>query len=317
MSDESAPRETPRERLSYAAYRSVEKAAMALPEAWGRRLFDLGGQLGYHVALRARRVVAENLSRVLGKDPRSPLVQAAVQEAFRSYARYWFEAFRVRVLSDREFLARYRVEGGEHLEAAEEAGRGAVLALPHIGNYDAAGRWVHASGHRITAVAELLKPDRLFELFLQHRRELGMNIVPLYNSRTVGEELMKLLSQNHFIALVSERDLKGKGLKVEMFGEERRMPAGPAMLSLAAGVPLLPCACYDLEDGWRIVIRPPLEIERSGDMREDVKALTRKLASVFERDIAAAPTQWHMFQPAWPKEEDEPERSPEASTARA
>jgi lauroyl/myristoyl acyltransferase len=34
-------------------------------------------------------------------------------------------------------------------------------------------------------------------------------------------------------------------------------------------------------------------------MRADVTALTRLLAKRFERAISAAPTQWHMFQPAW------------------
>jgi phosphatidylinositol dimannoside acyltransferase len=88
-------------------------------------------------------------------------------------------------------------------------------------------------------------------------------------------------------------------VSVEMFGEERRMPPGPAMLSLVTGSPLLPAACYDTQEGWVTYIEPPLEIERTGDMREDVSGLTRLLARRFERAIAAAPTQWHMFQPAW------------------
>jgi lauroyl/myristoyl acyltransferase len=86
---------------------------------------------------------------------------------------------------------------------------------------------------------------------------------------------------------------------VEMFGEERRLPAGPALLSLFTGAPLLAAAAYDLADGWTTHIEPPIEIERTGEMREDVIALTRILANRFERAIAAAPTQWHMFQPFW------------------
>jgi lauroyl/myristoyl acyltransferase len=34
-------------------------------------------------------------------------------------------------------------------------------------------------------------------------------------------------------------------------------------------------------------------------MREDVAALSRLMAERFERAIAAKPTDWHMFQPAW------------------
>jgi KDO2-lipid IV(A) lauroyltransferase len=297
--DLEAP-ETPRERFAYLAYRAVERAAMTLPESWGRRLFHLGGAAAYHLAPRARSVVGRNLAQVLGSAATPDTVGAATREAFASYARYWYDAFRIRVLSDEEFLSRMRVEGQDNLAAAVEAGRGAIVALPHVGNYDAAGKWVHLKGWRITAVAELLRPQRLFQLFVDHRRELGLRIVPLYDDRRAGEQLVRFLSENEVIALVADRDLKGKGVEVEMFGERRMMPAGPALLSLATGAPLLPCALYDLDDGWVIYIGAPLEVERTGDLRQDVNTMTRELAARFERAIAAAPTQWHMFQPAWP-----------------
>lgn len=101
-----------------------------------------------------------------------------------------------------------------------------------------------------------------------------------------------------------------------MFGEPRTMPAGPALLSLFTGSPLLPAACYDLEDGWLVDVGEPLEIQPSGTMRADVTALTRLLAKRFERSISAAPTQWHMFQPAWDlgePAEREAEAAPSAS----
>ncbi len=301
MNERSTGRDadTSRERIAYHAYATAERLAMGLPGFLGRRLFAAAGAAAFHVAPKARAVVERNISRVLGVSPGSSIVRSATREAFLSYARYWYETFHVRVLPSGEVHRRFHVEGVEHIERAVQAGRGAVMALPHLGNWDLAGKWAHESGWRVTAVAELLRPQRLFELFLRHRRALGMEIVPLYDTAGVGEDLARRLSENHLIALVADRDLRGKGVVVEMFGAERRMPPGPALLSLATGVPLLPSAVYDLEDGWLVVIQPPLEIERTGDMRRDVTTLTRLLASEFERAIAAAPTQWHMFQPAW------------------
>jgi phosphatidylinositol dimannoside acyltransferase len=298
---EAAPRapESMGERLSYAGYAAAARLAMTLPEFIGARLFDLGALAAFHVVPKARTVVQGNLARVLGKEPQEPVVRAAAKDAFRSYGRYWYDAFHVRVIPDEEFRSRHRADGMEHLRSAVEAGRGAILALPHVGNWDAGGKWVALQGMPITAVAETLKPRRLFELFRDHRHALGMGIVALGDDRKVADELVRLIGKNELIALVSDRDLKGTGVEVEMFGETRRMPAGPALLSLFTGSPLLPCACYDLADGWVLVVESPLEIERSGVMRDDVVALTRLLAKRFERSIAAAPTQWHMFQPAW------------------
>jgi lauroyl/myristoyl acyltransferase len=42
-----------------------------------------------------------------------------------------------------------------------------------------------------------------------------------------------------------------------------------------------------------------VSIEPTGRRKEDVIALTQALATAFERAIAAAPPDWHMFQPAW------------------
>jgi phosphatidylinositol dimannoside acyltransferase len=298
--------ETFSERLSYNLYRTAEWAARTLPERTGRRVFSALAAAQHAAAPGVRRVVAENLSRVLGKPPDSPIVAAAVREAFRSYARYWFDTFLMRVIPPEEFVKRYTIHGRENLDAAIEGGRGALLCLPHLGNWDAAAKYVVLQGYSLSAVAEELRPPRLFELFLRHRRELGMGVIPLSNTTKVGEELVGLIARNELIALVSDRDLKNRGVVVEMFGAPRRIPAGPALLSLTTGSPLMPCATYDTEDGWMCVIGEPIEVERTGKMRDDVTALSRKLAACFEESIAAAPTQWHLFQPAWPPLDEEP-----------
>ena len=303
------------ERAAYLAFATVERLAMGLPEFVGRPLFDALAVAAFPLARKARGVVAANLSRVLGRPPSSPLVQAAVKDAFRSYARYWYDTFHIRALPPERVMSRMRFVGVEHLEAATEGGRGAVLALPHLGNWDVAGHYVVLRGWPVTAVAEMLKPEALFRLFYDHRVALGMGVVPLAEDRTAAEELVRRVGENHLIALVADRDLKGGGVVVEMFGEERTIPAGPALLSLTTGSPLHAASPYDLEDGWSLEIGPRIEIERTDSLRDDVTTLTRELAKRFERSIAAAPTQWHMFQPAW--EGEERKRAPKASAAAA
>lgn len=295
--------ETWGERWAYWYYRAAEWTATALPERLGRRMFEAAAGIQHSLKEGERRVVSANLARVLGKPPDSPEVRAAVREAFDSYARYWFDTFLLRALPPEEIRKRFQMKGLEHIDAALERGRGAVLGLPHLGNWDAAGRWMTMHGYALTAVAETLRPPRLFDLFLEHRRQLGVNIVPLADSRKVGEQLVSLLAKNELIALVCDRDLRNRGVDVEMFGARRKMPAGPALLSLSLDAPLIPVAMYDKEDlGWLCAIESPIEIERTGDMRADVAELTRALAARFERSISAAPTQWHMWLPAWPED---------------
>ena len=313
----AAPEETLQERVAYSVYAAVERVAMALPDSIGRPLFDGAGTAAVHRSAKARRVVSGNLSRVLGRTAGSPLVQAATKEAFRNYARYWYDTFHARVLSEEEFLSRSELVGAEHIAEAMDKGTGAVVALPHLGNWDTAGKKIVLQGWEVTAVAELLRPERLYRLFLEHRVALGMNILPLADDRKTAEECVRLIGENHVIALVADRDLKGNGVVVEMFGEERRMPAGPALLSLATGAPLLPCSCTYKPSGWITKVEPPLQIERTGNMRDDVTELTRALAKRFERAISASPTEWHMFQPAWNGPAVEESETPSSAGAAA
>jgi lauroyl/myristoyl acyltransferase len=292
-------RESRSDRAAYLMMRSAEWLGMRIPRPAGLAASDLYFRLYFERALGQREVVAANLARVLGHPPDSPLVQRATRECFRLYGRYWYETFAMRTMPPEEVMRRFTIDGKEHIDGAVAAGHGHVIALPHMGNWDAAGHWLCLSGYRMTAVAEELKPKAVFELFFRHRRALGMNIVPLSSNGAVGQTLVNLLSQNHVLTLVADRDLTQRGVDVEMFGATRRLPAGPAYLSLATGTPLSVASVFTTDEGWHCVINPPIRLERSGVMREDVTATTRVIAAQFERFIAAAPADWHMFQPAW------------------
>lgn len=295
----SPGRETWKESVAYHGYRTLERLAMSLPERVGRRVFLLMGRLAFRWLPGVRATVVANQARALGVGPNDERATLSARDAFDLYARYWFDTFRARVLGTEELNARTRIVGLEHIDEALAGGKGCLAVLPHMGNWDVAGRFLVANGYPLAAVAEELRPRRLFELFLRHREELGMRIVPLTRNGHVGQQLKQLLSENWIVALVADRDLTGRGVEVEMFGAPRRVPAGPALLSLSTGAPILVCSVFTLERGWEIRIGPPLLTERVRDTRADVQALSRLMAEGFERAIAACPPDWHLFQPGW------------------
>jgi KDO2-lipid IV(A) lauroyltransferase len=285
--------------LPYHAYRTAYRLDRALPPHVGRRLFDAVARAAHAGVPRLRGTVAANQARVLGLPPDHPTVRASTAEAFRTYARYWADTFRLDLLRDDEVLARTQVVGFEHVDDALVAGRGVICALPHLGNWDVGGRYMSARGFPIVSVAEELEPQRLFDMFLAHRQAVGMEILGLSQNGQVGRRLSRRLVENRVVALVADRDLSGRGIEVSMFGAARRLPAGPALLSISTGAPILVTPVYQTKDGWRIVFGSPLRAETTGDRRSDVEAITRRMAEEFERAISAAPADWHLFQPAW------------------
>lgn len=257
---------------------------------------------GVALTLRDKREMVErHLQRV---DPtlKGLRLRQASQNAFDSYMRYYAESFRLPNLSRRQVARSFSVEGFEHLEAALARGNGAILALPHLGGWEWAGRWMADRGHRLTVVVEPLDPPELFEWFVDLRRTLGMNVVPL--GRDAAASVLSALRANEIACLLCDRDIQGGGVEVEFFGERTTLPAGPAMLGLRSGAPVLPVGVYFTPrvDGHHAVVRPPIELSKEGGLREGVARGTQVLARELEGLIRRAPEQWHLFQPNWPSD---------------
>ena len=117
-----------------------------------------------------------------------------------------------------------------------------ILALPHLGGWEWAGRWLATQGFRVTVVVEEIEPPELFEWFVRLRTDLGMNVVPLGPGAAAA--IVKALNENQIVCLLSDRDIGGGGVEVEFFGERTTLPAGPATLSLRTGAPIVPVGVY-------------------------------------------------------------------------
>ncbi|MDQ3951704.1 MAG: phosphatidylinositol mannoside acyltransferase [Actinomycetota bacterium] len=275
------------------------RLALALPERWAYWIAHAGGGL---TARRSRRgdQVAANLGRITGEPPESERVRRLVDDAYRSYARYWLETFRL-VREEKGFwLERVQSESAREMDAALARGKGVVVAVGHLGNWDAAGAWVGARGNRLVTVAEVLRPRRLYEFFLRHRTKLGMTI---YGAEPgVTARLVEEAENGAVVAILGDRDLKGTGLEVDFFGEPATFPVGAASVALRAGVPLLVAGVFErrLPDGrrgWDIDFSAPIELPE--DREGAVADLTRAVVARLEQLVARHPEQWHVFQPFW------------------
>lgn len=248
-----------------------------------------------------RRTVARHVRRVV---PSASTLERRrlVREVFDNYARYYLESFRLPTTSADEVRRSFTIEGFEHVEDGLRAGRGVIVALPHLGGWEWAGRWITDQGIPMTVVVEPLDPPELFAWFTDLRRSFGMHVVPL--GPDAGPEVLRALGRNEIVCLLCDRFISGASVQVEFFGESTLLPAGPATLALRTGAPLVPAAVYfsDRRNGHHAVVRPPLSLERSGRLREDVRRVTQELARELESLVRRAPSQWHLLQPNWPSD---------------
>ena len=193
---------------------------------------------------------------MIGRPVDDPLVVASTREAFRRYARYWYDAFDVITWTDEQMLDAFEWDGAEYLLEPTQHGQGVIAVLPHMGNWDASGRAMRARGLPMVAVAEHLRPERLFQLFVRQREAFGIRIIALGKQRRDRQAAHRCARRGQRGGLARRprphrpRDQGGDVRR------HRRLPAGPAMLALSTGAPVVVVASYETPNGWRGLVRP-------------------------------------------------------------
>ncbi|MGR8011619.1 phosphatidylinositol mannoside acyltransferase [Streptomyces hypolithicus] len=286
------------DRLTDALYGLGWGTVKKLPEpvsvALGRTLADTVWKRRGKSVLR----LESNLARVV--PDASPERLAALSKAgMRSYMRYWMESFRLPTWSPARIASGVRIHDSDRITDALAAGRGVVVALPHLGNWDLAGAWGTTQlGVPFTTVAERLKPESLYDRFVAYRESLGMEVLPHSGGSAFGT-LARRLRNGGLVCLVADRDLSASGTEVKFFGATARMPAGPALLAQQTGALLLPVTLWYEGPVMHGRVHAPVDVPETGTRPEKTAAMTQAMADAFATGIADHPEDWHMLQRLW------------------
>jgi KDO2-lipid IV(A) lauroyltransferase len=300
--------ETLRERLTSAAFSAGWNLVCRLPEPVARALFNFGGDVAWRRQGPGVQVLEGNLVRVLRTDSAASIpphefgaeLRALSRQVMRSYARYYLETFRLQIIPDERIKAGMHVNQ-ENVDLTLEYmrnGRGVIYALPHMGDFEQAGRWVILVGAgSFTTVAERLEPESVFQKFLEFRRGLGMEVLPTTGGPHPFGVMAQRLRAGKLVCIVADRDLSDTGVEVDFLGEKALFPAGPAMLAVQTGAALMPVSCSFVgETEWGAHVYDEIPVPAEGNRKEKAAAMTQALATVFEQAIREHPEDWHMLQ---------------------
>lgn len=293
-----------RDRLGFLAYRAFTALLGALPEPAMRRLGEGLGMAAWYVARGRRRLVQRHLRRVLGD---AADVEARSKKMFASYGRYWAEVFWLRPDRKQEIVEHSEVVNEEALQRSKAAGKGIILVLPHMGNWEVAGAVAESIGIPVLAAAENLPNPLITDWFVKIRKMVGIDIVLTGRGMRATAQLARRLRDGGTVALLSDRDLTGRGVPVEFFGESTTMPAGPVALADRTGAAIHVVGSYFNQGrGHTYVVAEPLELPPGESKEERVAAGVQVFARELENAIRTRPEDWHLFQPNWPSDRDEP-----------
>ncbi len=301
-----APTDRGPHRIGSRGNRISNRAGHRIGHRATRLLYRYGWRLGPRIPSRLAGFVAEqgaaiavrrggryqeqlrtNLRLASGRDVEDDLLRAANA----SYLRNLLEMFALPGWSTAELSARVTTHGEDVLRRVFDE-RGAVLALPHSGNFDLAGAWACSTGMPVSTVAEQL-PGPEFAAFLEFRTRLGMRVYSHTDPGAIGH-LVSDARAGRLICLIADRDLSGSGVRVRWRDQQVSMPAGPAVVARRSGAPLIPLVSRFTPDGMRLTFGTEIE-PRPG--RDGLTAMTQQVADFFAAQVAEAPQDWHLMQP--------------------
>jgi lauroyl/myristoyl acyltransferase len=276
-------------RAATVGYLAAWRLVRSAPEPLSRAVLDrVADRVHTRDGTSVQRLRA-NLSRVVPDRDLEDTVHAGV----RSYFRYWCEVFRLPGWDAEDLVRRTRTVDEHHLREAVAAGRGVVVPLPHMGNWDWAGAWACREVQPLMTVAERLRPERLYDEFVRYRAGLGMHVLPLTGGGPPMLQLERWVAGGGLVCLLGDRDLSRTGVEVDLLGERARMPVGPAVLARRTGAALVPVTLHYQAEAMVVQFHEPVP-HAEGD--DGLVTMTQQVADAFTTAIREHPQDWHMMQ---------------------
>lgn len=275
---------------------SLSTAICKLPEKSAGALGLAIGLISWKLASKERERIENNIDRVYNRLQRPfPMpLNLIVKKNFIHFALVTIELLRYPILSPNDLDKRFKFFGYENIEKAEIKGKGAILALPHIGNWEYLGAALVNRGCKLHSfyldqkngsVGAVLDHFRKYSGIILHDRDRG------------GVKALKALKNNEMLGMITDQDGNSNGVYTDFLEHWVSMPAGPANWSLKTGAALIPL--FALRRGFTFnydaYILPEFDEESMLAKNERVMSRTVKLTKWMEDIILKYPHQYLWF----------------------
>jgi Kdo2-lipid IVA lauroyltransferase/acyltransferase len=285
--------------LIYLFLRGFSLFINLLPEdfaLWvGRQL----GRMVFYLDRRHRKVALENLRTAFGQEKNGRELYAIAQRTFQNLGMMTVEFFRIPRMDAETFKKRVKIEGLEKALSLLEKKKGALLLIGHFGNWELMGLMSKVIGNPIMVIAKPMKKNRWVDQYISEiRNAAGLEVI---SNIRASRKVMQALSQNRVVGiLIDQRAKRSEGIWVDFFGRKAPTTPGLAVLAMKTGAPVLPV--FMIRNGFqnhRLLIKEPLQLVHTRDIKKDVEANTQLFNDTLESMIRQYPDQWFWVHQRW------------------
>lgn len=280
-------------RLVYLVALGVVAVIRRLPLAV---CFALGQGLGamlWAILPGYRKLARENLSSAYGSEKSPREIRQLTFRHFLALGANAVSAFKTAALSQEEILRCAPIENLNRIQDNIAKGKGVVLAINHIGNWELYAQLVfQVPGARFGTVYQALRNKYLDDLVNGDRRRLG---VATFDRKKGFNNAIALLREPGVVGVLVDQNAGDGGVYMPFFNRLSSTSPLAAALALRTDSALVPAAIFTTGFArWRVVLSE--EIPTAGKTQEE---LTADINIALEKQVRESPPDWFWVHNRW------------------
>lgn len=269
-----------------------------LPKTVAMALASVIGKILYCLLKQRREIALNNLQIAFGESTNNSERELLCLDCFVNFSKTIIEFLRFKKFNRDNIWDEVTVYGAENIINTLAMGKGAIVFLPHFGNWELLSLVYGALiPNQAKAIAFPLKFKRLNTYIWNIREHLGLKIIPRSNAIRAT---MQALKKNEAVGFFSDQNAGDQGVFIDFFGKPASTARAPVALALKSGTPIL--FSLDIrqpDDTHHVHISPPFYLEPTEDKESDIKTYTTLLMKQLEDYMLKYPEQWLWIHNRW------------------
>ncbi|HPO14002.1 MAG TPA: hypothetical protein PLI09_11195 [Candidatus Hydrogenedentes bacterium] len=286
------PKQIVQKCLSYVV-RAFGILTRVLPLPVSRVIAVTIGRLAYHLIPRIKKVGFANLDLAFGDAVPQEHKRRIVKGVVRNLAIVAAEFAHMPRLAKRQYKGYVTIKGMEHCDFT----KGFLAIGGHLGNWEWMASVLSSHGYKTAEIVRPFDDPVLNDAIDRTRQAAQIRTIP---KDEAGADVIRLLKEGWIVGVLIDQSPRHNAVPVTFFGESCWATIAPVMVAVRAKVPIHPVSMFrDAKGKYTLQFYPALEINRSGNLRQDIVTNTQQCQDFFENLVRVHPDQWLWLHRRW------------------
>lgn len=266
-----------------------------------RMALFFGSSLGitaWSLSGRERHKIGHHLSLAYGDRLSMTEKHNIGREFFINTGKNLIDLIRFERHFEKEIKDLVEIDGLEHFDSAYRRGRGVIGISGHLGNFELMAVKIASMGYQTAVIGRQLYDPKMDQFLVSTREAMGLTNLSTTDS---PRRALQWLKDGKVLGVLIDTDSSRiRSVFLPVFGRLAQTPVGQTILALRTGAALVPITCVRIPGGgYRLIIKPEIAFEASGDSERDIYDLTLLCNKAVERLIDEYKSQWIWIHNRW------------------